>query len=84
MIYRVSTTRKQFDLALLALLPLQPALVEFQLLAFKNVAITSSTLPWARGDAGQKPSSCELVIDLRDSTHLGFQRVHFETTSNRE
>ena len=63
------------DLALLALLPLQPALVEFQLLAFENVSVTSSALSWAGRDAGQEPASCELIINLQNTAHTQTLKV---------
>ena len=44
--------------------PFHLLLVEFELLALKNVSVTSSALAWARRDASQQSTGVELVGNL--------------------
>lgn len=58
--------------SLLSLLFGELLLVELEFLALKDVAIAATSLPWARGDAGEETSTVEHISDVRvDNSTLG-------------
>lgn len=58
--------------SLLTLLFGEHLLVELEFLALEDVAIAATSLPWARGDAGEETSAVEHISDVGvDNSSLG-------------